>query len=214
MSVARSTCRKVFALSCITSAAFCALSVFCAQEAEAQVNIGAEAGLAYRSSSPSLQLGQAVGAHAEVKIVPLLSVGGYYLYQQLGQEDAGDNAQPAAFRTFGGRARLSMPMPGSNFRPYSFIGVGYTDVEYPSTATIGNINAAAVNTTNIVNRSGSYVETPIGVGCGYQLSIIQLSLDLAFRPGFAFSGNAYDGATAFDKPQIGFSSMLGLSLDI
>lgn len=186
-----------------------------AAQAQAQVRAGVDGGMAYRSSNPKLDPGLAAGAHAELKLVPMLSVGAYYLWYSLNPSDEIAGVANASFHTWGGRVRFTLPLPGSNFRPFAYAGLGRTGVSYPGEFSAQPAYAASPIAADITKREGWFLETPIGLGLGYQvLRIVQLSADFALRPGFSFKGDAYEGEKAFDKPTMGFSFLLGAAIDI
>ncbi|MCU0691663.1 MAG: outer membrane beta-barrel protein [Polyangiaceae bacterium] len=185
-------------LGCVAAAA---VSV-AANHASAQVNAGLEGGVAYRFATPSLTPGLAYGAHAEGKPIPILSVGAYYLAYDLGIDGAPSTVSSVAFRSFGGRVRFTLPLPGSNFRPFAYAGVGYVSVSYPMLS-------------EVVERDGHFVELPIGLGVGYKLAkLVELTADVALRPGFGFGGDAYDGPQKYDESNVGLAAMLGAAVDL
>jgi hypothetical protein len=171
------------------------------RSAHALVNVGAEGGLVKRSAdSPNnLKLGLGYGAHAELDLLPLLKLGPYYLHYALSSADApAVGAADATFNTVGLRARLILPIPGT-IKPYGYVGAGYT---WDSYALTGG------------DRSGHFMETPIGVGVADEIiEIFHLSLDFAYRPGLAFGGDAYDTFNV-SHPSSGWSLMLGLALNL
>jgi opacity protein-like surface antigen len=126
-------------------------------------------------------------------------VGPYYLHYELSSGDrplAG--AADAVFNTLGLRARLMLPIPGS-IKPYGYVGAGYTWVNYG--LALGD-------------RGGHFVEIPIGIGLAYQvLEVFQLSLDVAYRPGSAFGGSAFD-SVGVTRPTSGYSVLLGAAIDL
>jgi hypothetical protein len=192
-----------------------AVSFALERRAVAQVNAGAELGLAARTSEPGLSPGLALGAHAEVKLLPILSVGGYFLSYDLGVQGDPPLNPPATFRTIGGRVRLTLPLPGSLFRPYGFVGVGRVGVTYPvdvtTTEMAGTAPAARINT----NTSGAFTEVPFGLGLGYQaVRIIQVFGEFALRPGFGFSGDAYGKTGRFEESGNGYTLLFGGAIDL
>jgi hypothetical protein len=176
------------------------------ERADAFVNVGAEVGAVKRSADApgDLKLGLGFGLHAEVGLLPFINLGPYFLHYQLAS-DSFDNVD-AAFNTLGLRARLVLPLP-VQYKPYVFVGAGYAWVNYHSSATVGNVAFSA-------DTSGHFIETPIGVGIAVgALPLLQFSLDVAYRPGLSFGGEAYDTA-GIPKPNSGFSVMLGVALDL
>lgn len=171
------------------------------RRAHALINIGPEAGLVKRTSdSPNnLKLGLGYGAHAELDMVPLLKLGPYYMHYQLSSADEpSPGAADATFNTIGLRARLILPVPGS-FKPYAYVGAGYSWVTYAQ---------------NSGDRAGHFSETPIGVGIADEIAeIFHVSLDVAYRPGLAFGGEAYDTFN-INHPSSGWSLMLGVALNL
>jgi opacity protein-like surface antigen len=175
------------------------------RRSEAFLNVGAEGGLVKRSAdSPNnLKLGLGYGLHGELDMIPLLKVGPYYLHSELSSADSPAlGAADAAFNTLGLRARLILPVPGS-YKPYAYAGLGYTWVGY-----------TPVGASTFPAQSGHFFETPLGVGIAYEvLAIFQLSLDVAYRPGFSFGGDAFD-TLRVKQPASGWSLMLGAALDL
>ncbi len=171
------------------------------RRAHAMVNVGAEGGLVKRTAdSPyNLKVGFGYGAHAELDMLPLLKLGPYYLHYELSSADQpSPGSADATFNTLGLRARVILPVPGS-FKPYAYIGAGYTWVNYVQ---------------NSGDHTGRFVETPIGVGVADEFAeIFHLSLDVAYRPGVAFGGDAYDTYNVA-HPGGGWSLMLGVALNL
>jgi len=186
-----------------------------AGEAQAQIRAGVEGGMAYRSSDPKLDPGMAAGAHAEIKLVPMLSIGPYFLWYSLNPKDSVAGVANTAFHTWGGRVRFTLPLPGSSFRPFAYAGLGRTGVSYPGEFATQAAYTASPIAADITKREGWFLEVPIGLGLGYQiLRVVQLSADFALRPGFSFKGEAYEGDKAYDKPTMGLSFLLGAAIDI
>lgn len=182
------------------------------QTAQAQLNAGAEVGLAYRSSDPKLKPGMAAGAHAEYKLIPMLALGPYFLWYDLAPEGSNINSN-STFVTWGGRLRFTLPLPGSKFRPYAFAGLGRTGVTYPGELVTTGMYGSA-RTADVTRRSGWFLEMPIGLGLGYQVvRFAQISADFALRQGFNFKGDAYEGNDPLGKPKTGFTVMAGAALD-
>jgi opacity protein-like surface antigen len=184
----------------IVSVALAVLAV--PQTAAAFLNVGAEGGVVKRSAdSPNnLKLGVGYGLHGELSLLPLIKFGPYYLHYELSSADRPAlAASDAVFNTFGLRARLTLPIPGG-VQPYGYVGAGYTWVNY----------APALG-----DQRGHFIETPLGVGLAHDfVEIFQLSLDFAWRPGFGFGGDAYDGVLQASRPSSGWSLMLGLALNL
>src|SRR5258706_3571823 len=160
------------------------------RRAKAFINVGAEGGIVKRTADApnNLKAGIGYGLHAELDMLPLIKVGPYYLHYELSSADALPGAADAVFNTFGLRARLMLPIPGS-IKPYGYAGIGYTAVNY---------------SPGLGDRRGRFFETPLGAGLAYEvLPIFQLSLDAAYRPAFAFGGDAFDGAPTATQPTSG-----------
>jgi hypothetical protein len=189
------------AIHVVGGAALASAALVLCRPAHALINVGPEAGLVKRSAdSPNnLKLGLGYGAHAELDVLPLLKLGPYYFHYELSSADEPTpGAADAAFNTFGLRARLMLPIPGS-IKPYGYVGAGYSWVTY---------------TQNSGDHTGHFVETPIGIGVADQLlEIFQLSLDVAYRPGLAFGGTAYDDFHV-TQPSSGWSVLIGAALDL
>lgn len=184
-------------------------------QAQAQVRAGVEAGMAYRSSQPKHDPGLAAGAHAEFKLVPMLSVGPYFLWYSLNPSDQAAGVANTAFHTWGGRVRFTLPLPGSSFRPFAYAGLGRTGVSYAGELALSPAYTSGPVAADVTKREGWFLEAPIGLGLGYQvLRIVQFSADFALRPAFSFNGDAYEGSQAYDKPKMGLSFLLGAAIDI
>src|SRR5882672_9150917 len=101
----------------------------------ALLNAGVEGGVVKRTADDpnNLKWGLGWGAHAELAMLPLLKLGPYYLHYELpGADLSSSTTEDAAFNVLGLRARILLPIPGSNIRPYGFVGLGYTWVTYPA----------------------------------------------------------------------------------
>jgi hypothetical protein len=165
--------------------------------AHALLNAGAEVGLANRTD---LKLGVAFGVHGELSLLPLLLIGPYYLHYDLSGDDTLIGTPKASFNELGLRARLMLPIPGSDIHPYGYVGFGNTWV---STSLAG-----------ISGASGHFLDTPIGAGLAFSvLPMFQVSIEGAYRPGFSFGGDAFSGDNA-SKPTSGWSALLGAAIDL
>lgn len=185
------------------------------RDAQAQVNAGVDGGVAYRSSTPKLNLGWAYGAHAEVKPLEVLSIGAYYLGYDLPLDGAPNTVKDAGFRSLGGRARFTLPLPDSNFRPYGYLGFGYVWTSYPVEDTGFNPDIMGNTPVGFIQRDGHFLEVPLGIGLGYKIGgIFELSADIALRPGFGFGGDAYEGPYPVDETKIGLTGLIGASIDL
>jgi hypothetical protein len=179
--------------------------------AQAQVNLGPELGVAYRSSDPKLNPGFAVGARAEYKLVPMLAVGAYVLWYELG-EDIPDIHSNTSFTAVGGRMRFMLPLPGSSFSPYAFAGLGYVRASYPEEFSV-KPTMSTTPTAELTKHDGWFLEVPIGLGLAWKpFKVVQLSVDYALRPGFNYKGSAYEGAHPCND-KIGMSLLFGVALD-
>ena len=179
------------------------------RRAHAFINVGPEAGLVKRSAdSPgNMKVGLGYGAHAELDMLPLLKAGPYYLHYALSSADesiplpSGPSlwGADATFNTLGLRVRLILPVPGT-FKPYAYVGAGYSWALYMQ---------------NSGDHTGHFLETPIGIGIADEIAeIFHLSLDVAYRPGLAFGGDAYDAPLNVSHPSSGYSIMLGIALNL
>jgi hypothetical protein len=198
--------RKTILGSCFAIATATAVAVlFAASTAEAMINVGAEGGIVKRTADPpnDLKLGLGYGVHGELALLPLLTLGPYYLHYELSSADRSAlGAADAAFNVLGLRARFTLPIPGS-YKPYAYAGAGYTWVNYSLVAPV--VGSGAV--------SGHFFETPIGVGIAYEvIEILQLSLDAAYRPAFGFGGDAF--GTGSTGPSSGWSVLLGAAINL
>lgn len=206
-------CQRKLGVGCMAAGLAAAMvSWTLASEAQAQVNVGLEAGVAFRSASPSLDPGPAVGAHLELKPLPFLAVGGYYLYYDLALDDVPSTVSDASFRAWGGRVRAILPVPESNLRPYFFAGLGRVGTDYPTEEIIPPDVVAEVP-RRFRQRDGWFLEVPVGLGLGLTAAdILMLSADFAIRPSFEFHGSAFYEEAA--DTSMGYTFMLGASLDL
>jgi hypothetical protein len=189
------------------------------RDASAIVNVGAEGGIA---SHTDTNIGPAWGAHLELNPVLGLYIGAYYFHAAATWSSATDSTDNGIlFDSFGGQLRYILSVPGlfESFKPYAKVGVGYATVQYPGVSVAPvSLTPGAVSTQfgSVDPRSGHYIEVPIGVGFLWQFAkVVQLDLGLAYRPGFSFSGDAYNppSGAAYTQPTSGFSGTIGLSLD-
>jgi hypothetical protein len=178
------------------------------------LNLGFDLGAATRSSTPSLGTGVAAGAHAEYKIIPMLSVGAYFLHYDLPIEGAPNTVQPVSFNTFGGRVRFTLPLPKPEFRPYAYLGMGRVGTRYPAHVQMASLSTGGPGINTVSEVDGRFVEVPIGLGFAYQLfKAAQVFGELALRPGFAFAGGAHEPPAAWDQTKMGFTALAGAALD-
>ncbi|MFW5741118.1 MAG: hypothetical protein ACOC1F_12205, partial [Myxococcota bacterium] len=96
-----------------------------------------------------------------------------------------------------------------------YLGLGYVWASYPVEDTGFDPNNMGNVSVDFVERDGHFLEVPIGIGAGYKVAkLFELSLDVAFRPGFAFGGDAFEGDQSVDETRIGLTGMLGASIDL
>jgi opacity protein-like surface antigen len=184
-------------------------------DAHAQVNAGIDGGFAYRSSTPKLNLGWAYGAHAEAKPVDTLAIGAYYLVYDLPVDGTPNTVKSAGFRSLGGRARFTLPIPDSNLQPYGYLGLGYVWATYPVEDSGFNPDIMGNVPVQFIQRDGHYLEIPIGIGLGYKIgNFFMLSADISLRPGVGFGGDAYKGHSPVDETKIGMTGLIGASMDL
>jgi Outer membrane protein beta-barrel domain len=190
------------------AAAVLVAAMISSRSARADINLGAEAGVADRASNvPGLDPGLAFGGHAEFSLLPFIRLGAYFLHYRLSTEDARDDL--AYFNAFGPRLRLIVPIPGTDLLPYAQAGIGFTVASYPGLQT------ADVSTT-VDERSGYFFEVPVGLGLAYEIaSILHISADFTFRPAFGHFGDAFDESLREpnDAHVVGWSVLGGLALD-
>lgn len=190
------------------AAAILLVALTMSRSARADINLGAEAGLAYRASDvPGLDPGLAFGGHAEISLLPFIRLGAYFLHYRLSTDAARDDQ--AYFNAFGPRLRLMVPIPGTDLLPYAQAGIGFTLASYPGLAT-------ADVATSIDERSGYFLEIPLGIGLAYEIaSILHVSADFTVRPAFAHFGDAFDDELREpnDAHAFGYSVLGGLALD-
>jgi opacity protein-like surface antigen len=148
-------------------------------------------------------VGYALGLCVEMDVIPSLKVGPYYSHQNQWKGSFFN----AAFNSFGVRSRFVLPIAGS-VSPYAFAGIGYSLVSY---TLHGSVECIIGERCTPPFGSGHFVEMPLGVGVALQVSDkFQLMLDVAYRPGFAFGGEIFDGGEA--HPAHGWSIMFGAGL--
>jgi hypothetical protein len=180
--------------------AACAVAVAVTQPAAALLSAGAEAGIAGRSASVpnGLKIGAAFGVHGDVDLLPLVRLGPYFLHYELAASDRPDPlAADASFNAFGLRTRVRVPLT-ARMRAYGSVGLGYTFASY----------------TAPWDRSGHFWECPLGLGVGYEvIDILELSVEGAYRPGFAFGGGAFGDQLSISRPGAGFSVLLGATVE-
>lgn len=200
--------------------ALCALlftALMLAPQRASALNVGVEYGLVKRNADDpyNFKLGTGWGAHLEAAVLPILNIGPYYLHYELASpERATSLTHDALFDVLGLRARFMLPIPGSNFRPYAYTGVGYTWLRYPSYPVAFEVNNPAMRTGGFERRKGRFYEIPIGVGVAYEIAgLLHVSGDFAARPAMGFGGEAYDRMPTYSEPKWGFSLMLGAALN-
>jgi len=171
------------------------------RSASAMFHAGALAGMIERSASDPNDLAPGVGygVHGDLDLLPLLRLGPYYLHYAL---SAADGAQPGAadarFDVLGLRTRLTLPLAAGT-RAFFHMGAGCTWARYTPAGP---------------DRSGRFLEVPIGVGIGQEvLERLELSLDVAYRPGLAFAGDAFGDAPAISRPGFGWSVLFDATVD-
>lgn len=161
---------------------------------------GAQVGIVRRSASApnDLKVGVGFGWHGDLDLLPLVKLGPYFLHYELSANDRPDPlAADASFNAVGLRTRLRVPIK-KRLRSHAMLGLGYTFVRYAAPT----------------DRSGRFWECPIGVGLAYEaIDTMDLSLDVAYRPGFAFGGKAFDGAPDVSRPVSGWSMLLGATVE-
>jgi len=181
----------------VLSAAAAIAIVASPRSACALFDAGAQAGFVARSASAP---GLGFGLHGDVDLLPLVKVGPYLLHYELSAShgevfavDAPDLAANAKFNAIGLRARLRLPLT-ARLRSHLLFGLGHTFAQYAAP----------------LHRSGRFWECPIGLGISYEVADnLELSLDGAYRPGFAFSGGAFE---VEQRPASGWSLLLGATV--
>lgn len=198
-------------------AALGAATLFAPSEASAAVNAGVEYGMVKRSADDpyGFKLGTGWGAHLEASLIPMLNLGPYYLHYELAGSDSTSLTHDTRFDVLGLRARFMLPVPGSDWKPYAYAGLGYTWASYGAVQLPFDVQNPAARSGGFEARSGHFLEIPVGVGVAYELAkIIHLSADFALRPGSSFGGSAYDDAPGYGQPKFGWSLMAGAALNL
>ena len=182
------------------------------------LNGGVEAGVVKRNADDphNFKLGFGWGAHLEVSLLPILNLGPYYLHYELAPSGPGSSAtHDGTFDTVGLRARVFIPIPDSNWRPYAYAVIGHTWVQYPSFEVAFDVNNPAMRTGGFEARRGRFWEVPVGIGVAYEvIRILHLSADVAVRPGMSFGGDAYELTPPYSEPKWGYSVLLGAAIDL
>ena len=176
--------------------------VFATRHADAGAGIGAEVGLVKRydqqRSNPSLGYGLLL--HGDFDVIPTVRLGPYYMLSSLSAHEV----VGIMINTFGARATFTVPVSGA-LQPYLYAGAGYSWISYSYS---GDIECVPDVQCAPPEGTGTYLETPLGVGVAYSVSpLAQLSIDAAYRPGFGFSGKAFDRGDA--HPTHGWSLLFG-----
>jgi hypothetical protein len=160
-----------------------------AVRAQAGVNLGADAGVVMRDMFEHLpaRSGLVLGLHGDLDLRDRLSLGGYFLHGRI--HDRRDDDDPfrisARFDTFGIRMNAVL-IEGGGFRAVASIGAGYTLAGYDGRYVDFDADPAGP-------LSGHFIETPLGLGLSHSMGrLARVSLDVAYRPGFAFGGDAYE----------------------
>jgi hypothetical protein len=183
-------------------------TLFLPARANASVNAGAEVGLVKRTfgSSNETASGLGYGFHIEAELGRYVTLGPYFLQGAFPAETS--YSFTAASDTLGIRARLFAPL--KVIRPYVVAGLGYGWMSYERSSEMNWICGEVSPCTVPASGSGHFLEMPLGVGVAFVVdSVFQLSVDLVYRPYFAFGGDAYDVSPAHPHPTEGWSSMLG-----
>lgn len=197
-------------------AAVCALGATFAEERSASAlgaDIGAEAGAATRTGA---SWGPIVGGHLELRPIAGLRVGGYATLNYVDLENGRSSSDSTSYTSVGGRVRYLHTL-APKLSVLGTIGLGYVMAEHPgyrlAASSITNPTQTQTQLGQIEARSGSFLELPVGLGVAYTaFKHTNLSLNLTWRPGFSFKGDAYEGEGAYTKPTQGFSGTLGLSI--
>lgn len=183
------------------------------------LNAGAEAGAITRTADDpdNLKWGFGWGVHGELGLLPLLNIGPYYMHYELAPTGGSSTTtEDAIFNTLGLRMRLLVPVPGSSWKPYAYLGAGYAWVTYPSVPLASTLAQPARAPAGLSgNTSGHFFEIPIGLGVAYEFAtVFHVSADVAYRPGKWFGGAVYDDAPTRNQPSSGWSVLLGAALDL
>lgn len=196
-------------------AASLALAGTLASEGEASAfgaHFGGELGAGTRSHHG---WGPVIGAHFDFNLIEGLYVGAYVndmLVYPDNQPDA--NEKRASFLALGGRVKYAYTVI-PKLRPYLSVGLGYVYAENPGFAVQTTVIQGQNDSTNIGRieaKSGNFLELPVTIGASYEVfKHTELDLGLAWRPGFSFGGDAYEGTNHLPKPGAGFSATVGLS---
>lgn len=176
------------------------------------LDIGAEGGVAIRSHST---WGPFVGGHLELRPITGLRVGVYVTDTVVTQDGKRTQDQSTSHVSIGGRLRYFVEV-APKLKLFGTAGLGYVQSQFPSVpvAPQGIVNPTLTQSElgQFDIRDGHFLELPIGGGVAYTVfEHTNLSLNLAWRPGFSFQGSAYEGEGAYAKPTQGFSASLGLS---
>lgn len=169
-------------------------------------NLGVEGGVGTRTN---MEWGPMIGAHLELRPIQGLLVGAY-VTDLLVDPTQPANDQTASFVSIGGRIRYIQSV-APRVRIYGMVGLGYVIADYPP-YVIPRPSTTDATQPEIEVRKGNFLEIPVGAGAAFNVfKATDLTLNLAWRPGVAFRGAAYEGPSPYAKPTHGFSATLGLS---
>jgi opacity protein-like surface antigen len=196
-------------------AATCALGVFFLQERSASalgLDTGVEGGVATRSN---YSWGPFYGAHLELRPFKGLRVGAYFSDTLQNATDGRKAKEYISHVSVGGRVRYLFDF-NEKLHAFGAVGIGYVYSEFPAyeipAKPIVNPTMSQQQLGRLDVRDGNFIEVPVSAGVAYSaFSHTNFSLNLAWRPGFSFKGEAYEGEGSYARPTQGFSASLGMS---
>ncbi|GAC1370544.1 MAG: hypothetical protein NVSMB47_19740 [Polyangiales bacterium] len=195
------------------------------------VDVGIEAGAQKRElSGTSYKTSFAWQLHAELALIPpILMIGPYATFAHA-TPDVPTKESPSnvAFRTFGLRAKLKLPIPG-DFKPYGVAGLGWVHGEFPDqTLTICDPQQPTLCASRqFPNATANFVEFVLGGGLLWEIaSPLAITAEFNWRPTTGYKNDAYqkqlDGSQASGTAQtnppdpsrngVSWTGMLGLAL--
>ena len=211
----------------LAGTAFLGVSALGERRASASfIDAGIEAGVVKRSlADTSYKPGFVWQLHAELALIPpILMLGPYATFSNATPDvSTKDSPSSVAFRTFGLRAKLKLPLPG-DFKPYGVAGVGYVHADFPDQVLTycadPNIPAACVSRP-VTSATANFAEFILGGGFLYEFaSPLALTVEFNWRPSVGYKNDVYQkqlqnqSTTAPDPGRNGsaWTLMGGLSL--
>ena len=194
--------RRTILATLITAGASASLLFAGERRASASfLDAGIDAGFSKRSlADTSYKPGFAWQLHAELALLPpILMIGPYATFDKPSPDVAGSAPDNIAFRTFGLRAKLKLPIPGG-VKPYGVAGIGWTHADFPDFTfkacqpTIQGAPPVCV-TKPLPNATANFVEFVLGAGLQIDLfGPLVLNAEFDWRPTTGYKNQDYQNA--------------------